>query len=313
MFIMILHQLPIEKHASYINDHKEGNWELNVKTKELSWSPNQYKIYGFEPGEVDINSDYFLLKTTHASDVKRIAKIIDDSLKNHHEYNFKRRIVKKDGSIGYAQTQAKILREQNGQAVKIVGLTREVETMNSDGQIDYNHPEFFKIFYKNYKKAIYSKLFKMTQDAEVTQDLCQGVFVKAWNNMSTYKKEKGELYTWLINITQNHCKDYFKSLYFKSKQKTSPLDLGIEFKSVLPVAGAHLDVEGLLLHLKPEQKEIVELLFMQGFTHQEVAVIKKMPLGTVKSVSRTSINLLRKFATAQNDETLPVQSVLRVA
>lgn len=310
---MLSQNLPTVKDASTESCHKEGNWELNVKSKELSWSSNQYKIYGFEPGELDISSEYFLLKTTHASDVKRIAKIIDDSLKNHNEYNFRRRIVKKDGSIGYAETHAKIVRKQNGEPVKIVGITREIETLSLNEDIDYNNPEFFKILYKNYKKAIYSKLFKMTRDAEVSQDLCQEVFVKAWNNMSTYKKEKGELYTWLINITQNHCKDYFKSLYFRSRQKTSSLELDVEFKSGLPIASGNIDVEGLLSHLRADQKEIIDLLFIQGFTHKEVATLKNMPLGSVKSKSRASINLLRKYAVSQGEASLHLQSILRVA
>lgn len=310
---MLSHKLPTVKEASNESYQKEGNWELNVKSKELIWSANQYKIYGFEPGELDINSEYFLLKTTHASDVKRIAKIIDDSLKNHNEYKFRRRIVKKDGSIGYAETHAKIVRKQNGEPVKIVGITREIETLSLNEEIDYNNPEFFKILYKNYKKAIYSKLYKMTRDADVSQDLCQEVFVKAWNNMSTYKKEKGELYTWLINITQNHCKDYFKSLYFRSRLKTSSLELDVEFKSGLPVITSYIDVEGLLSHLKPDQKEIIDLLFMQGFTHQEVAALKNIPLGTVKTKSRVSINLLRKYAIAKTQEHSQLHTILKVA
>lgn len=40
------------------------------------------------------------------------------------------------------------------------------------------------------------------------------------------------------------------------------------------------DLHRLLSQLTTEQKEIIELLFLQGFSQNEVAKIKDMPLGS---------------------------------
>ena len=44
-----------------------------------------------------------------------------------------------------------------------------------------------------------------------------------------------------------------------------------------------------------EQKELIELLFLEGFTQNEVAALKGMPLGTVKTKSRMALTKLKEF------------------
>ena len=82
----------------------KGHWELDLQSNHLLWSDYQYKIYGYKPHEININDGFFILKTTHCSEVNRITKIINDALKEHEGYNFKRRIIRKNGSIGFVET-----------------------------------------------------------------------------------------------------------------------------------------------------------------------------------------------------------------
>ncbi|MBK9490183.1 MAG: hypothetical protein IPO07_16470 [Haliscomenobacter sp.] len=40
--------------------------------------------------------------------------------------------------------------------------------------------------------------------------MLQDVFVKIWKHIHTYDIAKGSLFTWMVNITRNTCKDYFR-------------------------------------------------------------------------------------------------------
>src|SRR3954469_8281405 len=83
--------------------HKDGNigkWELDLTDKQLRWSEDQYKIYGYLPGEINLDQEFFLLRTTHISDISRVTGIIDEAIKSQYEYNFRRRILKKGGRVG---------------------------------------------------------------------------------------------------------------------------------------------------------------------------------------------------------------------
>ena len=55
-----------------------------------------------------------------------------------------------------------------------------------------------------------------------------------------------------------------------------------------------IGVKKLVDDLDKEQKDIIELLYFQGFTQSEAAEELSIPLGTVKSRVRLAMNKLRK-------------------
>lgn len=273
----------------------KGIWELDLNSNKLSWSENQYKIYGYKANEILLNDEFFLLKTTHASDVERIKKIINRALKEHDSYNFKRRIIKKNGKIGVAETRAKIIRSENGEPKKIKGITIDLSSDNDIGCFD---PLEFKPLFENYRKAIHAEIFKLTRLEVESKDLCQEVFIKAWKNIYQYNPKKGELFTWLVTIARNHCKDYFRSKTFRNSHiETTSIDLN--FYDLFRTESFNLDrmdLYSLLSRLDVDQKELIELLFLKGYTQPEVAEIKDLPLGTVKTKSRMALRTLKELA-----------------
>ena len=228
--------------------------------------------------------------------MKRVTEIIDGALKDKNEYSFRRRIVKRNGHLGFIETNAKIIRSECGLPTKIIGISSDVAGRNDKGVFEYNDPEFFDFFYKKYKKVIAYAVYNFVFDSELSQDLCQEIFLKAWSNMSQYKPEKGEIYTWLINITRNHCKDYLKTRHSILKRNSFSLDHAFNLKVDDLCDTSRMEVKNLLAQLPIANQELIDLLFIQGFTHQEVAHLKNMPLGSVKTKSRRTIGMLRKLS-----------------
>jgi RNA polymerase sigma factor (sigma-70 family) len=280
-----------------------GNWNLDIESGKLSWSDQQYKIYGYEPFEVSITEDFFIVRTTHPSDLKRIKKIIDTAVKgNSSLYNFKRRILKKDGTIGLASTVAQIVRTKKGLPVRIVGQTKEITDPSNPETCRYFHPVAFNTLYSKYFNAIYRAVNRIIYDKAIAQDICQEVFLKGWINIASYNPEKGEIYTWLLSIARNTCKSYFHSKEYYSSRRLSSLD-DVIFSPFLCSYQSEFecqDFKELLQQLPKEHKEIIDLLFTQGFSQSEVSELKGMPLGTVKTKSRSAINSIRQFVAKEH-------------
>ncbi|MEJ0083602.1 MAG: sigma factor-like helix-turn-helix DNA-binding protein [Puia sp.] len=64
------------------------------------------------------------------------------------------------------------------------------------------------------------------------------------------------------------------------------------------VTQTNIDSIGLskfLGKLRPEQRALIELAYFKGFTHDEIAEIENIPLGTVKTRIRSALLQLREF------------------
>lgn len=169
-------------------------------------------------------------------------------------------------------------------------------------------PLGFNRMYAGYRNRILAEINTWTFNPDLSKDLCQEIFLKAWYNLEKYDPSKGRVSTWLLGITRNHCKDYLRSKQFKRGRLTCTFDTVSEPAHEESTTGMqHLHVRELLLCLPPELQEMMELLFVQGFTQTDVATLKQLPLGTVKSRSRAAIRLLRDFLSEPGRAFMPAE------
>ena len=156
----------------------------------------------------------------------------------------------------------------------------------------------FSYLYDNYSGALYGVLIRMVYEEEVAQDLLQETFVKIWKSYSSYNSERGRLYTWMVNIARNLAIDHKRSKSFKSDEKNQSIDLSVSAINRSQKTGFNIDRIGLkeiVEKLKPESQQVINLLYYGGYTQEEVANELKMPLGTVKTRTRTALIELRKL------------------
>jgi len=70
----------------------------------------------------------------------------------------------------------------------------------------------FKILFQSYRDAVFNLCYRFANNKEDAEDLCQEVFFKIYNSISTFK-HKSKLSTWIYRITVNLC------LNFKRKHR----------------------------------------------------------------------------------------------
>ncbi len=156
----------------------------------------------------------------------------------------------------------------------------------------------FEYLYDNYSGALYGSILRMVQDENVAQDLLQETFVKIWKNYSSYNSDRGRLYTWMVNIARNLAIDHKRSRANKSSEKNQPIDKSVNAINKTGKTVFNIDRIGLkevVGQLKPESQQMINLLYYSGYTQEEVAKELEMPLGTVKTRTRTALIELRKL------------------
>src|SRR5689334_14081268 len=61
-----------------------------------------------------------------------------------------------------------------------------------------------------YERQIYRLCYRFTSNPDDARDLAQDVFVKAFENLATFRRESS-LKTWLYRIATNHCINHVKA------------------------------------------------------------------------------------------------------
>lgn len=150
--------------------------------------------------------------------------------------------------------------------------------------------------YDNYSGALYSIVLQIVQNTELANDILQEVFVNIWRKIESYDPSRGRLFTWMLNITRNASIDTLRSKAYQNSQKNQGLPENVNITS--QVTHTNIDNIGLskiLAKLKPEQRVLIELAYFKGYTHEEIAQIEDIPLGTVKTRIRNALLQLREY------------------
>ncbi len=161
----------------------------------------------------------------------------------------------------------------------------------------------FEDIIKLYEQKICSTIYYMVKDQNVVEDIAQEVFIKVYRNISKFN-EQSSLYTWIYRITMNCCFDELKrdnkvTLFSNFVENDDGEEQEVQFEdpsqNVSEIIETKLDREELIKAIKrlpDDQRAIIVLRDIRGFTYWEIADMLKLKLGTVKSkINRARIAL----------------------
>ena len=125
-------------------------------------------------------------------------------------------------------------------------------------------------------------LNKTCGDKELSDDLAQDTFLKAYTNLASFRN-LANFSTWLYRIAYNVFYDYIRSL--KESQSIDDVEREVEnlYHQHANDGSIKADVTQALGQLNPKERECIILFFMEERQIKEIADITGMPEGTVKS------------------------------
>ncbi len=156
--------------------------------------------------------------------------------------------------------------------------------------------------YDKYGGLLYSVILRSVSNQATAEDLVQETFLRIWNRIHTFDLERGRLEGWIITIARNRAIDYLRSLRSQPGESSTSLE-DLEHSGLFVTRETEADrltrrkaVGAALEKLNEEQREVLELTHFQGLTQTEIAEQMHKPLGTVKSLVRSALKVLRTSA-----------------
>ncbi len=102
-----------------------GSWEWDLRTNDVSWSDELYRIYGLEPQSCAITLETFLSRL-HPDDRERVYGQVQQALVAGGRFSYPERIVRPDGSIRELDTIGEVARDARGVVIGLIGTCRDV-------------------------------------------------------------------------------------------------------------------------------------------------------------------------------------------
>jgi RNA polymerase sigma-70 factor (ECF subfamily) len=153
--------------------------------------------------------------------------------------------------------------------------------------------DLFAVLVRRYQARIHSHVARMVGNREDALDLTQEIFLKVFQALDRYNPEY-KFSTWLFRIAGNAAIDQLR----KKRPRTVPLETrdseGVlsspEYKSGEPDPLGRLRnvergnaIQQAISDLPAEFRELIALRHFGGLSYEEIAEVKRMPLGTVKN------------------------------
>ena len=185
------------------------------------------------------------------------------------------------------------------------------------------HIESFENLIEAHEKRVYNISLKMLKNEQDAFDAAQDTFLKAFKYISKFKEESS-FSTWIYRIAVNVCLDIIK------KKKETQNQISIEQQITLKDNEITLQFEDekqnvledvikaerkealykAIEKLKPDQKKMIILRDIEGFSYEEISKITGITTGTVKSKINRARNALKTLLLENKELFLSLSVIL---
>lgn len=133
---------------------------------------------------------------------------------------------------------------------------------------------------------------------ENAEELVQETMIKVWRKAPSFSAAQASASTWIYTIARNTRIDWLRKQNRQNPDLLSADDIYDERENPTPMSSlSQIRTKKLitaqLKHLPFEQAEVLQLMYFQGQSGQQVANTLDLPLGTVKSRIRLAMNKLK--------------------
>ncbi|HET9631645.1 MAG TPA: ECF RNA polymerase sigma factor SigK [Terrabacter sp.] len=156
----------------------------------------------------------------------------------------------------------------------------------------------FAELYDAVSPRLFGLVRRVVRDPAQSEEVTQEVFLEIWRHSARFDPSKGGAMSWMLTIAHRKAVDRVRAA---EAARSRDEGYGASTQEVTHDSTAEAVVERLdaervhraLGTLTPVQRQALELAYLSGYTHTEVASMLDLPLGTAKTRIRDGLIRLR--------------------
>ena len=147
----------------------------------------------------------------------------------------------------------------------------------------------FDKLYRRYSRPVFGLALRRLGDRGRAEDAVQETFVSIWRSASTYKPERGPGTPWLYGVARNAIVDRSRARNEPAAEAPDQASEEIGPDERAEQSWTAWQVHGALERLPEREREVVALAYWSDLSQSEVAAQLGIPLGTVKTRTRSAL------------------------
>jgi RNA polymerase sigma-70 factor (ECF subfamily) len=156
----------------------------------------------------------------------------------------------------------------------------------------------FATLYDTYVEQIYRFIFFRVGDEQTAEDLTSQVFLKAWDNLSSYQIRGLPFSAWLFRIARNNIIDYYRTYKETTSLESPAVDKPDPATAVDENVERRLQAEEVRLALQQltgDQRQVLTLRFIEGLSTEEVAQVLGKRQGAIRALQMRGLQALAEI------------------
>ncbi|MBC8394740.1 MAG: PAS domain S-box protein, partial [Deltaproteobacteria bacterium] len=162
-----------------------GAWIWDIRDNSEWWSDEQFRIFGFEPGQIKPIVGTFT-EAVHPEDKEAVLEAVQKTIEKNAPFDAEFRIVRPDGTIRFVYAQGEVERSKDGKPWRMIGTVLDITRRRKTEQALKESEEKFQSISSSMKDALLTmddrgeitywneaagKIFGYTKDEVMGKDL----------------------------------------------------------------------------------------------------------------------------------------------
>jgi PAS domain S-box-containing protein len=199
-----------------------GTWEWGITSGEVIWSPTLEKVHGLPPGSFPGTFEAYQ-QDIHPEDRNHVLETIRQTVEEGREHHLEYRIIWPDGSVHWLESRGKLLKNDAGQPVRVIGVCSDISE----------------------RKSLEQRLQQQLEELAEAESRTRSVVDNVIDGIITFD-DKGIVAS--INRAAEHIFGYSASEI-----------IGQDLRLLIPHSDQSDDIDSFPAYLKNDEQKIVEL------------------------------------------------------
>jgi RNA polymerase sigma-70 factor (ECF subfamily) len=158
-------------------------------------------------------------------------------------------------------------------------------------------PSALAVLHDRHAPIVFAVCLRILRDASEAEEVLEDAFLQLWERAAQYDPARGSVVAYLLTLARSRAAERVRRRARRERiLRALPPDVAEGPLAPLQhslVSERRARVRAALDALPPAQRESLELAFLDGLTHLEIAERLGEPLGTVKTRIRAGLARLR--------------------